>query len=619
MPLYSKYAILGLALISSLAVHAASGQASLADSSSSAARVTMRMGFIDGSATLFKAGKNRLDRLADEFRDRGVTRILAIGHTSDKPVPARSRSKFPDNYNLSYARASVVANYLSGAFHLPPGRVNVVGRGPDDPLDSNDTERGRELNERIVLLFETGFERIKPLAVVFAPLQDPIVELPDPGAPSLSLAKPRVDVDRRDTVSVESDVSIEGGTRESSFAGGTADVDATAFAPIELPAYEAGATQTLTTELFDDQPVVDGMTVLPEAGSPNLYRDLGRLPGFTDAISGRIGSGYSTNIFEQSVDSVGSMMLQSSLTTQLLFEPSPENRIALWASGFASPYRLESAPATFLGRGGLSVSHRINQRVLAAVSADGRIESDDVVNKEGEDPRREFAHVAGRFQPSVQFAAGRRGSLALTWSTERVDFDEQPGLISLDYWQHGPSVRFRTRVGPIADLTAEYAFRMQRYDDELASLRTGQERPTNPVEKHNFDRLSVDARLQPVEVISVIVGYGFERKDDRYVGFESWTDHGLRAGFESSIAPRITLGVGLRYDNRRYDNRLGDDGARLRYDLVVVEGSAALEMTEHLSLYATARSANRNTNRSFGSEFLDIKVSQVASGIAFTY
>ena len=232
---------------------------------------------------------------------------------------------------------------------------------------------------------------------------------------------------------------------------------------------------------------------------------------------------------------------------------------------------------------------------------------------------REFAHVAGRFQPSVQFAAGRRGSLALTWSTERVDFDEQPGLISLDYWQHGPSVRFRTRVGPIADLTAEYAFRMQRYDDELASLRTGQERPTNPVEKHNFDRLSVDARLQPVEVVSVIVGYGFERKDDRYVGFESWTDHGLRAGFESSIAPRITLGVGLRYDNRRYDNRLGDDGARLRYDLVVVEGSAALEMTEHLSLYATARSANRNTNRSFGSEFLDIKVSQVASGIAFTY
>jgi len=603
---------------------AANATSAIARSDNSAHQVVrvMRMGFGDGSATLFNGGKQRLDSLAADVGRLGVTRIIAVGHTSDRPVPRRSRSMFPDNHKLSYSRASVVAGYLAEVLHVPTRDVVVFGRGPEEPLASNATESGRNLNERIELLFEVGFEAIPVRAQVPPHPIEPVNLIPD-----LTIAESAVSAaqpvtypagDQREAVDT-TDASTAQRARSPELPGGSAKPGAFVFDPDILPDYAAGEKQALTTELSDGEPVVDGMTAIPSTGIPNVYRDLGHLPGFTGSVSGRFGAGYTTNVFEQSVDSVASMMLQSSLTAEMLYEPESETRIAIWATGFASPYVVESAPVTVLGRGGVSVSHRFSGRLVGSLAADGRIESDDVVNKEGEDPRRDFAHFAARFQPSLQLAAGRRGSISIVWNTEWVDFNEQADLVSLDYWRYGPSLRFRTRMGQFSDLRAEYAFRVQNYDAELAALRTGEERPTNPVERHNFDRFSVNARIQPVEAIAVLAGYGFERKDDRYVGFESWTDYAIRAGLESTIGKRLTVGLGVKYNLRRYDNRLGDGQDHLHYELVVLEGSFNLQLIKNLSLYATARSANRDTNRSFGNEYRDFQVSQIASGIAFSY
>ena len=58
------------------------------------------------------------------------------------------------NKSLSLRRANAVANYLITEHGMPRNRFIIVGNGPDKPVASNDTEKGRAKNRR------TDFELI---------------------------------------------------------------------------------------------------------------------------------------------------------------------------------------------------------------------------------------------------------------------------------------------------------------------------------------------------------------------------------------------------------------------------------------------------------------------------
>lgn len=79
-------------------------------------------------------------RVLYKFTD---TRLQVSGHTDS--TCARDY-----NYNLSNRRANSVANYLA-AQGIDQNRLLVEGRGPDQPVASNDTAAGREQDRRVEL------------------------------------------------------------------------------------------------------------------------------------------------------------------------------------------------------------------------------------------------------------------------------------------------------------------------------------------------------------------------------------------------------------------------------------------------------------------------------------
>jgi outer membrane protein OmpA-like peptidoglycan-associated protein len=58
---------------------------------------------------------------------------------------------FEYNIKLSEKRAQSVASYLQ-AQQVHPARLVTLGRGPQDPVASNDTEEGRARNRRVMLM-----------------------------------------------------------------------------------------------------------------------------------------------------------------------------------------------------------------------------------------------------------------------------------------------------------------------------------------------------------------------------------------------------------------------------------------------------------------------------------
>jgi outer membrane protein OmpA-like peptidoglycan-associated protein len=92
-------------------------------------------------ATLRPASRDNLQELADNLRDYERTDVLIIGHTD---------ATGPEAYNqsLSERRAAAAANYLQ-SLGIAGERVSTRGMGENDPVATNDTEDGRQLNRRV--------------------------------------------------------------------------------------------------------------------------------------------------------------------------------------------------------------------------------------------------------------------------------------------------------------------------------------------------------------------------------------------------------------------------------------------------------------------------------------
>lgn len=91
-----------------------------------------------------------LDALADELRK--LRRPIRIeGHTDDSPV---TNPRYRDNWDLSASRAASVVAYLDRAHRIPRSLLSAAGYGDSQPVASNDTPVGREMNRRIDLVVE---------------------------------------------------------------------------------------------------------------------------------------------------------------------------------------------------------------------------------------------------------------------------------------------------------------------------------------------------------------------------------------------------------------------------------------------------------------------------------
>ena len=85
-------------------------------------------------------------KIADVNKE-GKSEILVSGHTDNKPLTFGS--VYRDNWDLAAARSSSVVQELTGTGKLNPKRMKAISYGETQPVESNDSSKGREKNRRI--------------------------------------------------------------------------------------------------------------------------------------------------------------------------------------------------------------------------------------------------------------------------------------------------------------------------------------------------------------------------------------------------------------------------------------------------------------------------------------
>ncbi len=104
-------------------------------------QVDLYIQFRLNSAELELSAAASLQELANVLNGDPAMRLSLIGHTDSTGSPQH-------NLNLSLRRAESVRSWLMSQ-GISPGRVQVDGRGPNEPIADNATEFGRAANRRV--------------------------------------------------------------------------------------------------------------------------------------------------------------------------------------------------------------------------------------------------------------------------------------------------------------------------------------------------------------------------------------------------------------------------------------------------------------------------------------
>jgi len=113
--------------------------------------ITLNVEFDTAKAVVKDKYKNDIKKVADFMKAYPETTVVIEGHTDNVDIFNNPKN----NIKLSLARANSVRQYLIDNFGIDASRINDVGYGPDKPIASNDTKKGRQKNRRAQAVIET--------------------------------------------------------------------------------------------------------------------------------------------------------------------------------------------------------------------------------------------------------------------------------------------------------------------------------------------------------------------------------------------------------------------------------------------------------------------------------
>jgi outer membrane protein OmpA-like peptidoglycan-associated protein len=108
--------------------------------------MTNQTAFDTNSATIKPGFQSTMDKIADVVIRYSKTTLTVIGHTD-------STGGAEYNEELSLRRAQAVVDYFE-AKDVNPVRLAARGRGEAEPIASNATQTGRQVNRRVEILVE---------------------------------------------------------------------------------------------------------------------------------------------------------------------------------------------------------------------------------------------------------------------------------------------------------------------------------------------------------------------------------------------------------------------------------------------------------------------------------
>jgi chemotaxis protein MotB len=112
--------------------------------------------FPSGSAVVNPKGREALSKLAAVLNQNPDITVDIEGHTDSIPI----HGKYQDNWDLSLARSASIVRILTSDYRVDPMRVIASGHSQYDPVQTNSTSEGRQLNRRTDIILSPKLDQL---------------------------------------------------------------------------------------------------------------------------------------------------------------------------------------------------------------------------------------------------------------------------------------------------------------------------------------------------------------------------------------------------------------------------------------------------------------------------
>ncbi len=113
-----------------------------------------------GSYEINERAAETLSKIAKIIMDYKDYDVLIEGNTDNVPI---SQKNIRNNWDLSCLRASSVVQCLQEKYGVDPKRLTAGGRGEYNPLETNDTEVGKQRNRRTQIIITPKLDEFMEL------------------------------------------------------------------------------------------------------------------------------------------------------------------------------------------------------------------------------------------------------------------------------------------------------------------------------------------------------------------------------------------------------------------------------------------------------------------------
>jgi chemotaxis protein MotB len=110
--------------------------------------------FESASAKVSREGRKLLARIAPILKNAGDQEIRIVGHTDELPPSAKTKKKYPSNWELSTARATSVIRILQWGYGIDPNRLVAEGVAHYRPLKMENDQGVRTKNRTVEILLK---------------------------------------------------------------------------------------------------------------------------------------------------------------------------------------------------------------------------------------------------------------------------------------------------------------------------------------------------------------------------------------------------------------------------------------------------------------------------------
>lgn len=115
--------------------------------------------FKSGKWDIEKPGLEALAEVSKVLEQNPDIEIVVEGHT-DNVRYSGAGTVLTDNWDLSVKRATTVVRALLKGTTIDPSRITAAGRGEFVPIDTNDTNEGKQKNRRTEIILTPKFDEI---------------------------------------------------------------------------------------------------------------------------------------------------------------------------------------------------------------------------------------------------------------------------------------------------------------------------------------------------------------------------------------------------------------------------------------------------------------------------